>query len=301
MGTVVPPIPIQTPTPTPGVGPGELLDVWSALVRTGWFLVGFVVVVLLGWYVVEPAISRTVRRRNRNNPTIQDAFSQYVRLLVVVMGAFVGATVAGYGRFLTNSALVVAAVTLAIGVAAQRVIGSLVSGVVLVMDPEFNVGDYIEWDEGEGTVQSITLRVTRVETPDGERVTVPNTVLTSQALRSPFRHGQYRIVDEVTLDYEDDLEDAMAHLDAAARAVDGILVDPEPAVYVDELGSDAVVVRVTYWIADPSRQAVFDVRSRFARTVKRRLEAADIAVSPTSRVEVRGHLDVDPCEDGEEP
>lgn len=57
-------------TPTPGVGPDELVDYWPPLVRIGWFLVGFVVTALVGWFVVEPAVSRAVRRRNRNNPTI---------------------------------------------------------------------------------------------------------------------------------------------------------------------------------------------------------------------------------------
>jgi small-conductance mechanosensitive channel len=44
-----------------------------------------------------------------------------------------------------------------------------------VLDSEFNVGDYIQWENNEGTVEPISLRVTRVETVDGELVTIPNT------------------------------------------------------------------------------------------------------------------------------
>jgi small conductance mechanosensitive channel len=141
---------------------------------------------------------------------------------------------------------VVAAVTLAVDVAGQTVIGSLVSGLVLVADPEFNVGNYIEWDDGEGEVRSITLRETRVVTPDGELVTVPNTVLTERAITRPYGRKQLRVVEHVGLSYEDDIEAALAACRAAAGSVDGIMADPEPATYVDEFGGDAVVVRIQY-------------------------------------------------------
>jgi len=101
----------------------------------------------------------------------------------------VGASVAGYGPVLGNSALLISAIALAIGVAAQEVIGSLVSGIALVLDPDFNVGDYIEWPNGEGVVQSIALRTTRVETQNGELVTIPNTILTNNEISRPFGRG----------------------------------------------------------------------------------------------------------------
>lgn len=103
--------------PAPGIGPDEPLEFWPLVVRAGWFLAGFVAVFLPGWHVVEPAISRAIRRRTRNDPTLQAAISRYVPLLVPVIGFFVGPGTAGYGRFPSDSALVIAAGTLAIGVA----------------------------------------------------------------------------------------------------------------------------------------------------------------------------------------
>ena len=65
------------------MAPAELVDLWPLLVRVGRMRAGFPFVALLGWYVVEPVISCTVRRRNRTTPTIQEAISRYVRLLVL--------------------------------------------------------------------------------------------------------------------------------------------------------------------------------------------------------------------------
>ncbi|MDX1748147.1 MAG: mechanosensitive ion channel family protein [Halobacteriales archaeon] len=279
-------------TPTPGVGPEEVIDYWPALRRAAWFTIGFVVVFVLGWYAIEPATSRVVRRRNRNNPTIDEAISRYVRVLVVLVAVIIGAGFAGYGRLLGNSALVIAAGTLAVGVAGQSVIGSLVSGIVLVMDPEFNVGNYIKWGDRGGTVQSITLRVTRVKTPNGELVTIPNTTLTSEAITRPYGRGRLRVVEHIGLAYEDDLERAMDHLVEAAREIEGVLTDPAPEAYVDEFGGDAVVVRVHYWIEDPRRRDIFRIRSAYARDVKDRLEGEGITISPPSKRELLGRIGV---------
>ncbi|WP_423750782.1 mechanosensitive ion channel family protein [Salinirarus marinus] len=293
MSVPVPAVALQTATPTPGVGPEQLVDYWPTLVRTGWFFAGFLAVSLVGWFVVAPVVSRTVRRRNRNNPTIQEAVTRYLRVAVLLVAFFAGAGTAGYGQFLGDSALVIAAGTLAIGVAGQTVIGSLVSGLVLVVDPEFNVGNYIEWSDGEGTIQSITLRVTRVVTPNGELVTVPNTTLTGQAITRPYGRGRYRVVERVGIAYEADAEAAVDHLRAAAERLDDVAAEPTPKAYVDEFGSDSVVVRVHYWIANPRQRDVFGIRSAYAQAVKARLEDADITISPASKRDLQGRITVD--------
>lgn len=284
---------LSTATDAPEVGTEALVDYWPALVRVGWFLAGAGAVLLFGRYVFAPAVSRTVRRRNPNNRTIQEALARYAWLLVIVVAAVIGAGVAGYGGVLADSALVVAAATLAVGVAGQTVLGSLVSGVVLVFDPEFNIGDYIEWADGEGTVRSITLRVTRVQTANGGLVTVPNTILTGEAVSRPYGRARHRVVERLRLAYEADAGEALQEIEAAATEVTGITGAPTPAAYLEEFGSDAVVVRVHYWVDNPSERGVLTVRSAYARAVKRRLEVADITLSPASKRELQGRVALD--------
>lgn len=278
-------------TPNPGVGPEELFDLWPLVVQAAWFSAGFLVVLLVGRYVAQPAIENIVRRRNKQNQTIQEAISRYVQLVVVVVAVFVGMAFAGYGQFLSNSAVVIAALTLAVGVAGQAVIGSLISGLVLVLDPEFNVGDYIVWEDGEGRIRSITLRITRVRTPNGEMMTIPNTVLTSQAITRPYS-DRYRVRERVGVAYEADVDETMAILLEVASEQESIAQAPSPDVYVDEFESDAVLVRVHYWIEDPHPSYILEVRSTYAREIKMRLEAAGIEISPASKRELLGRIKV---------
>jgi len=275
------------------VGLRELLEQWPVVVRLGWFTVGWLATVAVGWFLVSPVVSRVVRHRNRRNQTIDDAIVRYLRVVFVVLGFFVGVATGGYGHVVADSALLLAAGTLALGVAAQAVIGSLVSGMVLVLDPEFNVGDYIRWGENEGTIQAITLRVTRVLTPNGELLTVPNENLTSQVVTRPYGRSRYRIVDRIGLAYDEDVDAAMDLLrEVLAGRVD-IAEAPSPRVYVEEFAADAVVVRVHYWVPDPNRADLFAARSGFARDVKRRFDAAGLTLSPASKRELEGRIDVD--------
>lgn len=277
---------------TPGVGPEELAEYWPPAVRAGWFLVGFVAAFVVGWYLFEPAVTRVIRRRNRNNPTIQEAISRYVRLLVVVVAVGVGAGVAGFGGVLAGSALVLAALTLALGVAGQQVVGSLLSGLVLVLDPEFNVGDYVVWEDGEGTVLSITLRVTRVRTPSNELVTIPNTVLTEQAITRPYGRRRVMIVDRVEVGYDDDVDLVKGLLVETAAGLDGVLERPAPEAFVDELADDGVVIRVHYWLDAPRPHEAPRITSRYTEAIKERLSAADVTISPASQHELQGSLEI---------
>jgi small-conductance mechanosensitive channel len=281
----------------PDFWPSQFADDWSFVVRLGWGVLAFGLITLLGWYVLAPAVSRIVTARNHNNPTVEEAVSRYLRLAVVVVALLVGALITGYGAFLQSSALVIAAATLALGVAGQTVIGSLVSGMVLVLDPEFNVGDYIEWEDGEGTVRSITLRVTRVQTPDGGLVTLPNTKLTGQAVTRPYGFDRTRVVQHVGIAYENDVDEALALLQEAARNVDGVAKGPSPTAYVDEFSGDAVVLRGELWVTVRDRRKFFHARSDYARRVKERLDGAGITIAPPSKRELLGRIDVDSTDD----
>jgi len=279
--------------------PVELTELADPLFQVGGFVVGFVAIVLVGWVVLEPAISRLVRTRNRNNPTLEEAISRYVRVLVLIIAIFVGLAAAGFTGIIGDSAIIVAAGMLALGIAGQSVIGSLVSGLALVTDSRFNIGDYIQWEDGEGIVMSITLRVTRVRTIDGGLVTIPNTKLTDGSVVRPFEGEEVRTSERISVGYDADIESTLSLLTTVAEDIDGILTDPGASVGIEELGDDAVILRVQYWVDTPRlklenpRQNLLSVRSTFAQTVKTRLEQADVEISPASKRDLEGRIQVD--------
>lgn len=261
--------------------------------RALWGVGAFLLVYLIGRLVVVRGIVRLVAARNSRNPTLVEAVERYTHLLVVIAALAAASAAAGFGYLLTGSAIVVAALTLAIGVAGQEVIGDLVSGLFLVVDPEFNVGDWIVWEDGEGVVETIRFRVTRVRALDNEVITVPNTTLATTAVSRPYSRRRARIAVDLGLSYDDDLDAAVDLLRETAADTERVLGEPKPAVTVMELGNDAVHLRTTLWIGDPSPRSVIDVRSAYARRAKARLQDAGFTVSPPAEHDLSGRLTVD--------
>ncbi|WP_255150023.1 mechanosensitive ion channel family protein [Halorarius halobius] len=276
--------------------PGWLPDALSAysqlLSELLGFLVGAAVVYVVGYLLVVPVALRVVRARNRNNPTILTATETYLKALLVVFAIVSGVIGAGYGGVLTRSAIIIAAITFAAGVAGQEVFGSFISGVFLVADPDFNVGDWIAWPGGEGTVEAVDFRVTRISTPDNETITVPNTELTGNALRRPFGRDRFRVTEQALVAYDEDTERALMELQQVAANLEGALADPAPNARIVELGANAITVQAEFWVSDPARNDVLTIQSDFRREVKRRFDAEGITIAPASAQELSGELAV---------
>lgn len=263
----------------------------EVLVPAGAFLLSFVAVYAVGQLLVRPAVVRGVRRRNPNNPTLTDAISRYVSVVVYVVALAVAAAAAGYGHVLTGSSLIVAALTVALGVAGQDVIGNLISGVFLVADRSINVGDRVEWTDRAGVIEAISLRVTRVRTASNEIITVPNAELATNAVTLPYGRDRYRIAVTVEVARSADLDAAIAILvETAERG--WALDEPAPSVRAVDLDSGAISLETLFWVADPDQPTVRRARSAFTRRVHERFAEAGIEIRDPDDRELTGHLDV---------
>lgn len=279
------------------VSPPEwVTDVISAysqvLSELFWFLTGFGVVYLVGRIVFVPFVTRIVRSRNQNNPTIETATKTYLRVVLIGFATLTGIIAAGYGQVLSESAVVIAAITFLLSIAGQKVFGSLISGMFLVADPDFNVGDWIEWSDGEGSIEAVNFRVTRVLTPDNETISVPNTTLTSNAITHPYGENRYRITEQVYVAYYEDTERALLELQQIATNEESVLRDPPPNARIVTLGKNAITVRAEFWVEDPTSKGVLTVRSDFRRAVKRHFDEEGITLAPPSAQLLSGELTV---------
>ncbi|WP_144798788.1 mechanosensitive ion channel family protein [Halorubrum depositum] len=272
---------------------GDIFSVYDqVLSELFWFLAGFGVIYLIGQAFLVPLITHVVRSRNRNNPTIETAVKTYLRVLLIGFATLTGIIAAGYGRVLSESAVIIAALTFAFGIAGQQVFGSLISGMFLVADPDFNVGDWIEWPGGSGTVEAVDFRVTRVRTPDNETVSIPNTELTSNAITRPYGRNTYRITEQVYVAYYEDAERALLELQQTAATLESALGDPAPNARLVELGENAVTIQAEFWIDDPRDRDMVTIRSDFRRAVKRRFDEEGITLAPPSAQLLSGELTV---------
>jgi small-conductance mechanosensitive channel len=256
------------------------------------FCATFAGVYLVGRFLIVPPVVRAVHFRNENNPTLVQAVGLYLRVTFATVAFPVAIAAAGLGRYLSGSAVVVAAVTLAVGVAGQDVISNLVSGVFLVADRNFNVGDTIRWNGRTGTVVKVGLRTTRVRTATNEIVTVPNNDLSTTPLTHPFDGVRYRVDEGIVLDYGSDLSRVRAAMTETAENDDRVLDSPKPAVHVESLGPNAIEATVRYWIVDPAVTDIAATRTDVAERLLERLDDEGVTVAPAGTRELSGEVTV---------
>jgi small conductance mechanosensitive channel len=261
----------------------------SAIGSAAVFVVVFVGLYAVGKGIVVPFVDDVLKRRD-----VDDHARKPLRILihvtVVVAGFGLGFALAGYGNILLALSTVGAAATLAVGFALQDVIKNFVAGVFIYTDQPFRTGDWIEWDGNSGFVEDIGLRVTRVRTFDNEHLTVPNAQLTDDVIKNYDRNRTLRLKFTFRIGFEDDIDDAMNHIVAAAEAEEEILEEPEPSVKLMEINEASFDLQGRIWIRDPGDSDFLGIRGRFVKDVTDRFEAAGISIPYPHRT-VEGSLD----------
>ncbi len=142
--------------------------------------------------------------------------------------------------------------SLAVGLAAKDTIKNFISGIMLVTDRQFRIGDrvYIKDIDVEGYVYDIGLRTTRILTISGNNlITVPNSKLTEGVIENAL-YPDPRVKDsvEVGVAYGSDVEKVKELLVKATEGIEGILRDPPPSVYFTSFGNSALIFKLIYYV-----------------------------------------------------
>ena len=254
------------------------------------FLGGFLGVLLLGRTVFVPAVDRALTARGFDE-AVRGLGSRVASVVVWVAAVTVAFTLAGYGAFLSAFAVFGSALALAVGFAAQDLLGNFVAGVFILKDKPFQVGDWIEWDGNTGRVEDIDLRVSRIRTFDNEQITVPNGDLANSAVTNPVAYETLRQKFVFGIGYDDDIAEATDIIIEKAEAHPDIMADPGPSVRLVELGGSDVGLQSRWWIDDPDRGDFVRVRSEYVTAVKEAFDEAGIDIPYVHR-QLTGSVEV---------
>jgi small-conductance mechanosensitive channel len=160
---------------------------------------------------------------------------------------YVGAAIAGLVAFsyaglnLQNVAIVASALSVGIGFGLQSIVNNFVSGIILLAERPFKVGDRIEVGPNTGIVQRVSVRATQIQTFDNVTVIVPNADLISGQVVN-WMHGDFsaRLKIPVGVSYESDPEQVRRVLLEIAMDNPRVLKIPEPFVSFTDFGADAL-------------------------------------------------------------
>ena len=136
---------------------------------------------------------------------------------------------------------------LAVSLAVQDVLGNVAGGMVLLFSKPFTLGDYVSTAGGEGEVEEITLTHTKLDTPAGQRVMLPNSKLMAGQIVNYTVRGVRRADHAVSASYNDAPEAVRSACLKALSRTPNILPDPAPQVVLTAYGESSIEYRVRFW------------------------------------------------------
>jgi len=145
-------------------------------------------------------------------------------------------------------------VGIAVGFAAKDTLSNLFTGVFIIADAPYKVGDYVVLDRGDrGQVTNIGLRSTRILTRDDIEITVPNSIIGNSTIinQSGGRHKKMRIRLKVGVAYGTDTDHVRKILLKTAADDPHVSRTPEPRVRFRVFGASSLDFELLCWVADP--------------------------------------------------
>jgi small-conductance mechanosensitive channel len=173
------------------------------------------------------------------------------------------------------------ALTVALTLALQDVIRNMVSGVYLLLEHPFVIGDFISLTPYTGQVEDIQIRYTALRTPENQRVLIPNSMLFTLAVVNLSAYAVNRGVVTVTVPDggEAGLEAVESEIQSGLRAVAEICQDPAPQIIVSGTAEGKLQLQVVFWLPSKDLDTVADLYSQVINQVHTRVEGAEVARS----------------------
>lgn len=171
---------------------------------------------------------------------------------VAIFGAAFLLLMSIMGIDLTAVAVLGGALGVGIGLGLQQIAANFVSGIILLLEGQTTVGDYVELDGGEkGTIVKMTARACVLETFDGKWIVVPNEhFITTRVVNYSDQGSANRYEALFSVSYETDINTVPAIVEAAVGALPFVLQSPDgPDCELRGFGESSVDFAVEYWVS----------------------------------------------------
>lgn len=158
---------------------------------------------------------------------------------------------------ITSLVALLSVLSLAVSLAVQTVLSNIAGGLVIFSTKPYQIGDYIQTDNGEGFVRDITLTNTQLDTRNGLRIVIPNSALSAGKITNWSTIGRLRVVIPIGASYDAPIAEVQKACMDAISTVEGILPDPAPAVHVEHYGESNIDYAIYCWCKEADYWSVY--------------------------------------------
>ncbi|MGF6489785.1 mechanosensitive ion channel family protein [Pseudomonas frederiksbergensis] len=239
-----------------------------------------VITLAIGWWLINKVTQKLgglLALRNADL-ALQGFISNLANIILKVLLVVSVASMIGVET--TSFVAAIGAAGLAIGLALQGSLANFAGGVLILLFRPFRIGDWIEAQGVAGTVDSIQIFHTVLRTGDNKTIIVPNGNLSNGIIINTNRQPTRKVVFDVGVAYEADLQKAREVLLDLAKDP-RVLADPAPEAVISMLGDSSITVSLRVWVKTAD---YWNVMFMFNEQSRDRLKTAGIDIPFPQRV-----------------
>ncbi|MCX8999768.1 mechanosensitive ion channel family protein [Rhizobiaceae bacterium BDR2-2] len=249
----------------------------------------FVVGLLLTRWV-QRWIDGNIMERSHVEAGLRNSVRTGIGYLGVGLAGLIGISAAGFN--LSSLALVAGALSLGVGFGLQNIVSNFVSGLILLAERPFKVGDWVVSGTAEGFVKRINVRATEIETFQRQTIIVPNSELINGRVGNwTHRNMLGRAEIAIGVDYSADPRQVMELLLEIGKAHPKVLRNPEPIVLFQNFGESSLDFELRVFLGDVLSGAT--VKNELRLAIFERFRTDGIGI-PFPHRDVTVHLEGEP-------
>ncbi len=259
------------------------VDLWVARILST------IIIIVLTWAVSRLVVRLFGRRIAQwfRRPSLTRTALRGTRVSIYLLGLL--SILGAWGIRLADITLSVAVFSAVVGVVVAPIVGSFISGIFLLADQPYEIGDMIELADRDqrGFVEDITLRHTKIFTLDNTFLVIPNGSMRDRdVVNYSAEDPRMRLSLDVLVTYESDIEEARTIIERAAREVDNVIgggpdirvgaarYPASPTCYINEYGDHGVLLTLRYWVTEPYK--LLAARSNVQTNLAGLIDDADV-------------------------
>jgi len=224
----------------------DLIILW--LTTYSMKIITAILIFIIGKWVAQKITGLFIKLLEKNKVDITlGRFLESIVYYTLLTGVMIAAA-GQLGINTTSFIAIVGAAGLAIGLALKDSLSNFSSGVMLILFRPFRVGDFVTAGGVSGKVMRIDLFNTTLNTPDNQRVIVPNANITNGVITNVTANDTRRVDLTIGIGYGDDILKAKRVLGEIIATEERVLETPAPKIAVSELADSSVNFVVRPWV-----------------------------------------------------
>ena len=209
---------------------------------------GGLAILVIGWWLAG-IIARIVVRgmeKAKEDQGVREFLYACVKIIIKIIVVITALSTMGMNVTTLVAALGTAGV--AIGLALKDSLSNFASGVLILFNHTFKVGDFIEIDGQKGTVRRIELMFTTLATADNKRLVIPNSVITSDMIINYTAKNTRRLELTIGVAYGSDILAVKKAITASLKACKDVSWDKDPVIGIASFDDSAITFDVKVWV-----------------------------------------------------